>query len=85
MEEEINQMLEKDAIIKADPSPDQFLSNIFIISKKDGGKRSVINSKKLHNFIHCARFRNGGFVSCKGNTFPKRFDEQSIPKGCLLL
>ena len=60
MEEEINQMLEKDAIIKVDPFPDQFLSNIFIISKKDGGKRPVINSKKLENFIHCARFKMEG-------------------------
>ena len=43
VEEEINQMLKKGAIIKVDPSPDQFLSNIFTVPKKDGGGRPVLN------------------------------------------
>ena len=43
MEEEINQMLEKSATIKVDPSPDQFLSKIFTVLKKNKGNRPVIN------------------------------------------
>lgn len=60
MEEEINQMLEKGAIIKIDPSPDQFLSKIFTVLKKDRGNRPVINLKKLNNFIHCPCFKIKG-------------------------
>ena len=60
-EEEINQMLEKGAIIKLDPSSsDQFLSSIFAVSKKDGGDRPVINLKKLNSLIHCPHLKMEG-------------------------
>ena len=60
-EEEINQMLEKGAIIKLDPSSsDQFLSSIFTVSKKDGGDRPVINLKKLNSLIHCPHLKMKG-------------------------
>ena len=62
MEEEINQMLEKGAIIKLDPSPDQFLSKIFTVLEKDRGNRPVINLKKLNNFIHCPCFKIKGLL-----------------------
>ena len=51
VEEEINQMLEKDAIIKVNLSPEQFLSNIFTVPNKDRGNRPVINLKILKNFL----------------------------------
>ena len=38
-ERKINEILEKGAIIKVNPSPDQFCSNIFTVPKKDGGNR----------------------------------------------
>lgn len=60
-EEEINQMLEKGAIIKLDPSSsDQFLSSIFTVSKKDGGDRPVVDSKKLNSLIHCPHLKMEG-------------------------
>ena len=57
VEEGINQMLKKGAIIKVDPSPEQFLSNNFAVPKKDGVNRSVMNLKRLNNFIHCPHFK----------------------------
>ena len=33
------------------PQKDQFLSNIFIVKKKDGGNRPVINLNKLNQYI----------------------------------
>lgn len=59
-EEEISQMLEKGAIIKLDPSSDQFLSSIFTVSKKDGGDRPVVDSKKLNSLIHCPHLKMEG-------------------------
>ena len=67
-------MLEKGAFIKVDPSPDQFLSNIFTIPKKDGGNRPVINLKKLDNFIHCPHFKMEGLSLVK---------EQLSPEDCI--
>ena len=53
VEEERNQILGKGIITKVDPPPDQLLSNIFTVPKKNGGNKPVINLKKLKNFIHC--------------------------------
>ena len=55
--QEISQMLTKGAISKVRPSQDQFLSNIFILPKKDGGNRPVINLKHLNSFINCPHFK----------------------------
>ena len=44
-------MLEKGAIRKAIDCKDQFVSHLFLASKKDRGKRSVINMKDLNTFI----------------------------------
>ena len=65
MEEEIKQMLKKGVIIKVDPSPDEFLSNIFTVPKKDGVNRPMINLKKLNNFIPCPHFKMEGLFLVK--------------------
>ena len=69
MEEEIN--VKKGATIKLDPSPDQFLSNIFTNSKKNGGNRPVINLNKLNNFIHCPHFKMEGLFLVRELLSPK--------------
>ena len=60
VDQEIDQMLEKGAITRVNPSPDQFLSNIFTVPKKDGGNRPVINLKRLNSFLHCPHFKMEG-------------------------
>ena len=54
---ERNKMLEKGAIKKVQPRPDQFLSNIFLRPKKDGTFRPVINLKELKTYIPYQKFR----------------------------
>ena len=52
---EIQEMLQKGAIRPALPIKDQFVSNVFLVGRKDGGHRPV--TKKLNKF--CLYF---GFV-----------------------
>ena len=55
--EEINQMLEKGAISEIlQPSPG-FYSTFFLVPKKDGGLRPVLNLKPLNKFIRVTKFK----------------------------
>ena len=51
-EQEVLEMLGKKTIQKVVPKQGQFLSNFFLVEKKDGGNRPVINFKNLNKFIH---------------------------------
>ena len=54
---EIKDMLRKDAIQQVKSKPGEFLSNLFLVSKKDGGHRPVINPKFRNSFIPYQHFR----------------------------
>ena len=53
-------MLRKGAIQKLKSEPGKFLSNLFLVNKKDGGHRPVINLKFLNSFIPYQHFRMAG-------------------------
>ena len=44
-------MLRKGTIKKTQPAQGHFLSNLFLVGKKDGGYRPVINLKMLNQFV----------------------------------
>ena len=51
---EVKEMLKKAAIRKVQPSQGEFVSNLFLLKKKDVGQRPVINLKQLNAYIpHC--------------------------------
>ena len=60
MQEEIQSMLDKQAIEKAPPRGRGFLSTLFLVPKKDGGQRPVINLKSLNKFVHTEHFKMEG-------------------------
>ena len=45
---EVKEMLKKGAIKKVQPSKAKFVSNLFLVKKKDGGQRIVVNLKELN-------------------------------------
>ena len=53
-------MLEKGPIREAIHCKDQFVSHLFLVSKKDGGQRPVINLKNLKIFIPYKHFKMEG-------------------------
>lgn len=54
--EELNRLLRKGAIRRAEFSIDQFLSPYFLIDKSSGGKRFILNLKKLNEYIEAPHF-----------------------------
>ena len=56
--QEVKEMLAKGAMRETIHCKDQFVSHQFLVSKKDGGQRPVINLKDLNTFIpykHCRK------------------------------
>ena len=58
-------MLKKGAIRKVQPWKGEFVSNLFLVKKKDGGQRPVINLKQLNEYIPCRHFRMEGLQNIK--------------------
>ena len=53
------------AIEEVPPSPDQFVSRIFVIPKKDGSHHPVFNLKPLNQFIKKEHFKMEGMMTVK--------------------
>ena len=60
---EVKEMLKKGAIRKVQPSKGEFVSNLFLVKKKDGGQRPVINLKQLNAYIPYCHFKMEGLLS----------------------
>ena len=57
---EIKEILRKGAIQQLRSEPEEFLSNLFLVNKKDGGHQPVINLKFLNSFIPYQHFKMEG-------------------------
>lgn len=53
----IGDLLRLGAIIKSEPSPEQFISPIFLADKPNGGKRFILNLKNLNDSVECSHFK----------------------------
>ena len=62
---EVENLLKKGAVEQVRPQKDQFLSNVFIVKKKDGGSRSVNNLKELNQYIPLLHFKMESLQSLK--------------------
>lgn len=51
VQEEVNKMLGKGAILEVEPWKDQFLSRLFLVPKRDGSFQPVANLKPLNKLI----------------------------------
>ena len=62
---EVHELLGKGAISLVQGDAGGFISQIFIVPKKDGGYRSVINLRALNNYILEEHFKMEGFHMVK--------------------
>ena len=74
VDQQISELLVKGAIEKPETTQEEFLSNLILLGKNDGGHCPVINLKKLNTFIpyehfkmedlHCLKFLLEKTISC---------------------
>lgn len=64
LSQELVLLLQKGAIKKVDPSPGEFLSNVFTIPK-EGSLRLVVNLRPLNQFLVERRFKMEGIRMLK--------------------
>ena len=57
---EVMELLSKGAIVETQLTPDSFVSQIFLVEKKDGGQRLVINLKALNQLMRVEHFKIEG-------------------------
>ena len=60
IEEEVSALLEKEAVSKVGQPNEGFYSNLFLVPKRDGGQRPVINLKALNQFLQPQHFKMEG-------------------------
>ena len=54
---EVRELLAKGAVIQTPPTQEGFVSQIFLVEKKEGGQRPVINLKALNTFVKYEHFK----------------------------
>jgi hypothetical protein len=57
LQNEVSELLKKEAIEVADPTSPGFYSTFFVVPKRDGGLRPVLNLKPLNQYIQYKKFR----------------------------
>ena len=63
---EISEMISKGAVTEIQTPPEGgFFSTLFLVPKKDGGQRPVINLKSLNSFIDAPHFKMEGIHTLK--------------------
>lgn len=60
VEKEVQELLEKGAIERAEDSSAEFVSNIFLVEKKDKGMRPMISLKDLNEWVEYNHFKMEG-------------------------
>ena len=57
MQEEVDKLVRKGAIKEVSPAPGQFVSRIFMVPKKGGSVRPVVNLRPLNKFVAKKKFK----------------------------
>jgi len=60
VDEEVKSLFQKKAITVVSPCREQFISRLFLVRKKDGSYRPVINLKPLNAFVQKSHFKMEG-------------------------
>ena len=56
----MRELINKGAIVETQVTPQGFVSQIFLVEKKDGGQRPVVNIKCLNCYVKIKQFKMEG-------------------------
>ena len=73
VEEELKEMLLKGAMQPVSPCKIQYLSNLYLLSKKGGGNRPAINLKHMNNFIPYQHVKMEGLNLLQNNLLKRDY------------
>jgi len=79
---EVTELLSKGAIEETQLLPGSFISQIFMVEKKGGGYRPVVNLKELNHFIKPEHFKMEGLHLLPSPT-TGRLHGETGPQGCI--
>ena len=65
IDQAVQMMITKEAVKQVSACPDQFLSPVFLVPKRDGGQRPVINLKRLSQYVEYQLFKLEGIQALK--------------------
>ena len=83
--QEITEMISKGAVTELQTPPEGgFFSTLFLVPKKDGGQRPVINLKNLNAFTNAPTLQNGGDPYPQEPAPKRGLASKSRPEGRLL-
>ena len=60
IDSELQELLSKGAVVETQISPGNFVSQIFLVEKEDGGLRPLINLMGLNRFVKAEHFKMEG-------------------------
>ena len=78
---EVQNLLAKGAIEICSPDPNQFISNIFTIPKKDGRRRPVVDMRELNQFAEYLPFK---MVTAERYPLERGLHDKAGSSRCLL-
>ena len=83
--DKIGKVVEKGAIQEVKgTTTDGFFSRLFLVPKKEGQMRPVLNLKPLNKFIIPQAFQNGGNAHSERSAAERRLDDENRHQRCML-
>ena len=73
-------MVDENAISRVYKEQEGFQSQLFVVRKKDGGHRPIINLKKLNSFVQNRALQDEGHSYAQGPPKARGLDDQSQPE-----
>ena len=83
VDQEVQDMLRKGAIVVSNPKEDQFVSSLSLVKKKDGGESPSVQPKRPEQKYSVSTFQDGRVVPIKGNVVTRGQNVQDRPEGCI--
>ena len=80
---DVRELLAKGAVIETPPAQEGYVSQIFLVEKKEGEQKPVINLKALNMFVKHEHFKMEGLHIIPDLIQSEKLDDKIGSEGCL--